>query len=57
MATDKPEKRLIGARVDPEFAERVEAAAVKDDRTVAQFVRQALARALEPKTEQRSAAA
>lgn len=50
------EKRLIGARVDPEFAERVEAAAIKDDRSVAQFVRQALVRALEPKSEQRSAA-
>lgn len=54
MATEK--KRLIGAYVDPAFAERVEAAAVKDDRTIAQFVRQALSRALEPKSEQRSAA-
>ncbi|RXG86498.1 ribbon-helix-helix protein, CopG family [Bradyrhizobium zhanjiangense] len=47
--TEETDKRLIGARCEPEFAERVEAAARKEDRTVSSFVRRALAAAIEPK--------
>lgn len=53
MAKDK---RLIGALVDEEFAERVEAAAAKEDRTMAQFVRRALRKAIEPAAERGVAA-
>ncbi|MDN5003814.1 ribbon-helix-helix protein, CopG family [Bradyrhizobium sp. GCM10027634] len=45
----KTDKRLIGARVDEAFAERVEAAAEKEDRSLSSFVRRALAAAIEPK--------
>jgi predicted HicB family RNase H-like nuclease len=41
------DKRLIGARVDEAFAERVEAAAQREERTISQFVRRALTAALE----------
>jgi uncharacterized protein (DUF1778 family) len=54
MATN--DKQLIGARVEPDFKERVEAAAKKDDRTLSQFVRRALAAAIEPKQQHGEAA-
>jgi hypothetical protein len=51
------DKRLIGARVSLDFAERVEAAAEREERTLSQFVRRALAAALEPKPQQHGEAA
>jgi hypothetical protein len=52
----KTDKRLIGARVDEKFAERIEAAAERQERTVSSFVRWALAAAIEPKQRQGEAA-
>ncbi|WP_136623647.1 ribbon-helix-helix protein, CopG family [Bradyrhizobium centrolobii] len=52
----KAQKRMICARVDDAFAERVEAAAEKQDRGVSSFVRQALAAAMEPKQQREGAA-
>ncbi|MEH2485423.1 hypothetical protein [Bradyrhizobium sp. AZCC 2230] len=52
----KTDKRLIGARVDEKFAERVLAAAERDERTVSSFVRAALAAAIKPKQQQEKAA-
>ena len=51
------DKQLIGARVEPDFKERVEAAAEKEDRSLSSFVRRALAAAIEPKQQQRGEAA
>ncbi len=48
----KTDKRLIGARVEPEFADRVEAAAEKQQRTLSSFVRHVLAAAIEPQQQQ-----
>ncbi|UQR67714.1 ribbon-helix-helix protein, CopG family [Bradyrhizobium sp. C-145] len=52
----KTDKRLIGARVDEDFAERVEAAAERQERSVSSFVRHVLAAAIEPKQRQGEAA-
>ncbi|EIG56078.1 hypothetical protein [Bradyrhizobium sp. WSM1253] len=43
----KTDKRLIGARVDEKFAERVEAAAEREERSVSSYVRYVLAAAIE----------
>lgn len=48
----KTDKRLIGARVEPAFAERVEAEAERQQRTLSSFVRHALAAAIEPKQQE-----
>ena len=56
MAKDREGKRLIGAHCDSDFADRVEAAAKKQERNVASFVRWALAAAIEPKQQQGRAA-
>jgi uncharacterized protein (DUF1778 family) len=51
----KTDKRLIGARVDEKFAECVEAAAEREERTVSSFVRHVLAAAIKPKQQEKAA--
>ncbi|MGY3358838.1 hypothetical protein ACVWZK_005501 [Bradyrhizobium sp. GM0.4] len=55
MAKDREAKRLIGAHVDEQFAERVKAAAERDERTVSSFVRAALVAAIKPKQQEKAA--